>query len=133
MQFTGILKEDLGRWWQRSWALLRPAAEMRGQMTAQSVYDGLQGGSLQLWVATDGQEMKAACVTEIAEWPGARECVVLLCGGYDVDQWLPFLGVIEAWAKAERCQRATIDGRAGWARKLPDYRPVSVVLSKELH
>lgn len=133
MVLTGIKSEHLQEWWPQAWPLLRPAVERGGHMTAESVYKGLRECDLQLWVATDSDAMKAACVTEISQWPATRECTVVLCGGQDSSGWLHLLATIEAWAKAADCRRMMIDGRAGWIRKLPDYRKVSVVLSKELH
>lgn len=132
MRFTGISKAEAPHYLTEAWALLRPAADLRQQLTKESVEAGILGGDLQLWCVFNGEQMIAACVTEIADYPRARECIVVLCGGQDSADWLHFLGVIEAWAAQSNCSRAVIDGRMGWIRKLPDYKPVAITLAKEL-
>lgn len=132
MRFTGIPKEQAEHYFSEAWAFLRPAVDLRQQLTKESVQAGILGGDLQLWCVFSGEQMVAAVVTEIADYPRSRECIVVLCGGEDSADWLHFLSVIEAWAAAAKCQRAVIDGRMGWAKKLPDYKPVAVTLSKEL-
>ena len=55
-----------------------------------------------------------------------------LVAAVDRREWLPLLGALERYARAEGCKAMRIFGRRGWERLLPDYKPARVLLEKEL-
>jgi hypothetical protein len=94
-------------------------------------HDILRGNGL-LWLAFDGQAVKAAATTSLIRTDRDIVCVLTACGGDEMDMWLPLLSKIEAYAKAEGCACVRIYGRKGWARVLDGYRIDHVILRKAL-
>jgi hypothetical protein len=75
------------------------------------VYEAYKAGTAQLWLAFDGENLRAACVTQSGE-----DLHFWLCGGDGCD-WRA-LGDGIAEAARGRFKRMTIDGRPGWRRLL---------------
>jgi hypothetical protein len=93
--------------------------------------DVLHGHGL-LWLACDGPKILAAMTTSLVSTDRDKVCILTACAGEEMDLWLPLLGKIEAYAKAEGCACVRIYGRKGWARVLKDYRVEQVVLERQL-
>lgn len=118
--------------WPRVRHLILRAMERAGIGAFKPVEDGvLQGFSL-LWLAWDGEQVKAAAVTSIAQTEWRRVCEIVACGGHDRDQWLMLLRTIEQYAKADGCSAMRIIGRKGWARALPDYQVKRFIMEKDI-
>lgn len=66
-----------------------------------------------LWVAWDGNQIKAAATTHLSD----GVCTITACGGNGMKTWLPAFGLIQKYAKDERCS-VRIPGRKGWKRAL---------------
>jgi hypothetical protein len=130
------------------WPYVAPlieAAMRKGRLTnyVDVERDVLAGGAL-VWIAWNGENIKAAAVTEIASANGERFCTIVACGAQtslrslrkldcdDRRQWLPLIAGLESYARAEGCAAMRIYGRRGWLRLLPDYRASRVLLEKEL-
>jgi hypothetical protein len=94
-------------------------------------YDVLHGGGL-VWLAWDGRTIKAAATTTLIETDADKVCVVTACAGEGMPVWLPLLGEIEAYAKAEDCACVRIYGRKGWARVLKNYHIAHIILERAL-
>jgi hypothetical protein len=60
-----------------------------------------------------------------------KVCVVTVCGGSDMQRWLPLIDQIETYAKREGCVRARIYGRKGWLRVLEGYEQKHIIMDKE--
>jgi hypothetical protein len=126
-------------------APLIEAAMRKGRLTnyVDVERDVLAGGAL-VWIAWNGENIKAAAVTEIASANGERFCTIVACGAQtslrslrkldcdDRRQWLPLIAGLETYARAEGCAAMRIYGRRGWLKLLPDYRTSRVLLEKEL-
>lgn len=131
--FRGIAKDELDFFFEEAWHLLEPAANRNLNYCREGVNIGLKREELQLWCAFDGEMMKMAVITEIADFWKRRVCLILLLGGENREEWLKYLNVIELWAKTKGAEVVRIEGREGWARVLPDYTRISVVLEKGLN
>jgi hypothetical protein len=94
-------------------------------------YDVLHGDGL-LWVAWDGQAIKAAATTSLIKTDRDKVCILTACGGSAMRDWLPLRTKIEAYARAEGCSRVRIYGRKGWARVLKDYQVEHIILERPL-
>jgi len=92
----------------------------------------IERGDVQLWVAHDGPELLAACITQVLKTASGRQCFIRHCAGKAMTDGIRFLPIIEEWAKSERCKSMKLVGRSGWARALPGFRQVAVVLGKDL-
>jgi hypothetical protein len=119
--------------WPHVSPLIRAAMD-RGAITDfAEVADAVLAGRALVWIAWDGTQIKAAAVTQLRTVDGARFCTIVACGGRRRDEWLPLLGGLERYAKAESCKAMRIFGRRGWERLLPAYKAARVLLEKELN
>jgi hypothetical protein len=113
----------------RCWPYLEPAVAAYGPTHSKDdVWQRIESGEAQLWPLPH-----AAMVTELKRWPtGFKEAVAWLAGGSLVEI-REFTPALEAWAKAEGCDRAAVcAGRLGWSRALTGYRQSGAFLTKEL-
>jgi len=89
-------------------------------------------GRARLWLAWNGEKIKAAAVTELSQANGETFCTIVACGGHDRSQWLPLIAGLEAYGRTQGCAAMGIYGRRGWRKLLPQYRTTRVLLEKEL-
>jgi hypothetical protein len=109
------------------------AAMQRGAIGAfQPVAQSVLAGRALVWLATDGERIRAAAVTELHATEWRKVCVIVACGGNAMRSWLHLIREIEQFAKDEGCAATRIVGRKGWARMLKDYRTKRIILEKEL-
>jgi hypothetical protein len=117
--------------WPHVAELIRTAVKRTNlSHTADIEYDTLHGDGL-LWIAWD-ETIKAAATTSLIRTDRDKVCILTACAGEDMQLWLPLLGKIEAYAKAEGCACVRIYGRKGWARVLKDYQVEQIVLERQL-
>jgi hypothetical protein len=93
--------------------------------------DVLEGRHL-LWLAWDGKTIEAAAATQLVENCGAKVCCIRACAGEEMGRWVHLIKRIEAYAKAEGCEKMRITGRKGWERSLDGYRAKWAILEKGL-
>jgi hypothetical protein len=93
--------------------------------------DILAGRSL-LWLAWNGRAIEAAVATILINSEIGKVCIITVCGGSDMKRWLPLIGQIEGYARAEGCKRVRIYGRKGWLRVLEGFEGKYVIMDKEL-
>jgi hypothetical protein len=85
-------------------------------------------GKMQLWIATRGDSVLAAVVSEITDYPRKRICAVPFIGGKDLRSWFrKMLITIETWSKEMGCVGMQGGARRGWG-KLANMDEVGVVL-----
>lgn len=100
-----------------------------GTHTMDDVRDLIDEGRLQLWPGE-----RSAVVTEIVEYPRAKDLHFFLAGG-DMDEMRRMRPVIEQWGAAMGCTRVTLAGRRGWARSFlggEGYQERWTVMVKEM-
>jgi|KBSSwiStaDraftv2_1062776.scaffolds.fasta_scaffold68511_5 hypothetical protein len=78
-------------------------------------FELLRGEQL-LWLAWDGEKIKAALSTRLAN----GVCSITACGGKDMKSWVGLFPQLESFARNEGCS-LRISGRIGWARVLKKY------------
>jgi hypothetical protein len=121
---------------QQFWPYVAPlikAAMEKGRLSDYAgVEHSLRSGSALLWIAWNGEKIKAAAVTELGQANGEKFCTIVACGGHDCTQWLHLLAQLEAYGKHEGCVAMRIYGRRGWLKLLPEYRATRVLLEKKL-
>ncbi len=132
MNFAGIPSKEVDFYWHEALPLLAPAIESNGNHTAESILIGLKRAQLQLWCAFDQDKMIMAGITEIADYPKVRQCLLFLCGGKRMDLWLEALPYVEQWAKEQGCRKVLISGRRGWLRALKGYTERSIVIERDI-
>jgi hypothetical protein len=130
-QLVCVDPNQVGRVWPHVAPLLK-AAILRTNLDRFSEIerDVLSGQSL-LWLAWS-DHVEAAATTILTETDAERVCVLTACGGRDMKRWLPLLEIIEAYARAEGCDRLRLFGRRGWQRMLENYRVTNIILERKL-
>ena len=110
-------------WFARAWPWLEAACH---DATAAEVFRQYAAGTAQLWIATEGRALRAACVTQTA----GDTLHMWLCGGDGCDWHALGDGIAEAARGSFR--RLTIDGRPGWARVLGFTRAADGLMERRL-
>jgi len=118
--------------WPHVASLIRAAMEKGRLSSFTDVEHAVRNGNALLWLAWNGETVKAAAVTELTQANGETFCTIVACGGHDRAQWLPLLAELEAYGKAQGCAAMRIYGRRGWRKLLPEYRTTRVLLEREL-
>jgi hypothetical protein len=109
------------------------AAMEKGRLSSYAdVEHSVRNGTALLWLAWNGETIKAAAVTELTSANGEKFCTIVACGGHDRSQWLPLIAGLEAYGSREGCAAMRIYGRRGWRKLLPEYRTTRVLLEKPL-
>lgn len=113
--------------WIRCRGWLLPALEPGCGAEADLVGE-LVAGSAQLWAGE-----RAAMVTQcVGDEQGP--CLHVWLAGGDLTEILRMKDGVEAWARAQGCERITINGRRGWTRVLRGhgYAPAGGELERRL-
>lgn len=94
----------------------------------QDIVDAVLEGRMQFWPAPKG-----CMVTEIITYPKLKALHIFLAGG-ELRQLLDMEPSLENWAKYQRCDRITLNGRPGWKRVLEkrNAKVTHTFISKEL-
>ena len=111
--------------------LIKPAFD-NSLTDYETIANAVMAGDMLLWLAWDGTEIYAACVTQLGTSNGRRFCLIVAVGGRDMSRWLYLVNRLEQYAKDEGCQSIALIGRRGWERELPEYKVKRVTLEKEL-
>jgi hypothetical protein len=131
VRFTGIHSNEVEKFWPKAGPFIQLG--LAEGATLQHVFFNLVTRKNQLWAAFRGNDMVAACVTELVTIGGRDVCNVISIGGTGLNDWLPYLSTIEAWAKANgRSAMRFPEVRPGWQRILKDYKVKKVTVEKEL-
>lgn len=92
----------------------------------------LKTNAAQLWLAKNGDEIDAVCITQITGHDIGKTCGIWVCVGTNRTAWQDYMSVIEAWAKANGCIGMKHEARPGWQRVLKpmNYELTHVILEK---
>jgi hypothetical protein len=131
-RLVAIPPADAHQVWPHVAALVQAAMQKGRLSNYAEVEHSVRSGGALLWLAWEGETIKAAAVTEISEANGEKFCTIVACGGHDRGQWLHLLAGLESHAKAEGCAAMRVYGRRGWGKLLKDYRVTRVLLEKAL-
>src|SRR5262249_7424267 len=118
--------------WPHVASLIRAAMEKGRLSSFTDVEHAVRNGNALLWLAWNGETVKAAAVTELTQANGEKFCTIVACGGHDHPPMLPPLAGPQAHGKAQGCAAMRIYGRRGWRKLLPEYRTTRVLLEKPL-
>lgn len=127
-----VAPPDVEQYWPAVEHLLRRAIERVGLSDFDDVTSALFTGSHLLWIATEDDEVAAACTTELRKINDHLICVIVACGGAGMPKWLHLISQIEDYAKAEGCKSMKIIGRPGWERVLDGFHREYAILEKAL-
>lgn len=124
---------------EAAWPALEPLVATFIDETLHTVEDvrgWLLSGGMKLWVAGTRNGIEAIAVVEPLQHTKGRCLVVWGCAAgpkTHSDRWLAHLDQIERMAKEKYgCIKVRIEGRKGWARRLPSYRLAGYIMEKDL-
>lgn len=131
MNLTLVPPANVEGVWGGVSGLLERVLSMGGAHTLDTLKVELEAGRSQLWIVHD-DGVRAAVVTTINVHPVSRVCLIWLCAGDGLREWVHLIADIEAWAAGLGCSRVSLQGRPGWGRVLPDYDKTKIILEKRL-
>lgn len=100
-------------------------------MPSDMVYRMATGRTL-VWVAIEGDDIRAAMTTELVPMRSGLVCWMCQCGGDGLKEWSAMHSKVEEYARAEGCVRVILRGRVGWQRALEGFTVRNVQLEKVL-
>ena len=120
------------------WPKLKPyfariAAKVTTEITPATIFDGAKDRRLLLWAIHDDGQLLGAAATGVRDCGDDTVAFIEALAGDEMDRWL--IPVLEDFEIIARERGATIvehEGRLGWARKLPGWKPTRIVMQKVL-
>lgn len=124
------------------WPLVRPFIvraldrDKVGRYLPDDVLSGLLGATLRLWISWNDEkaEVEAAGVTEIINYPRARELRLWLASGDNMQAWgKPLADLLEQYARDMKCDVMVGGDRRGWIRVAgPGWEQTGYTFEKRL-
>lgn len=134
LQLITVPTANIDEWWPE----VLPWAEdfcqySQGSYTPDYILERLQKSLMQLWLAMDGKNIVAVCLTEIRKTV-IKEYVIVVMTGEDMLSWIHMLGDLENYARSLGCQKIVGVARPGWEKILKPigYRKTHITVEKEL-
>ena len=84
-----------------------------------------------MWVVEREGEFVALGITEIADFPQRRKCIIRYLVG-DLETMFRQIPAMESWARQQGCDMMEGYGRNGWSRVMKDWTQRYCVLQKDL-
>lgn len=107
-----------------------------GEISLESVLDGIANRDRQLWIVKDDDRYIAALVTQIYSHKDTNYKIgeITIAGGEDHSKWDHFVDVVGDWFREQGCNAMDIVGRAGWHRLYRDrgFRMQYQILRRDL-
>lgn len=126
--YRGYNSCEIPEIWDTARPLILKGLERGSNYSIGEIYQGLLSAEMQLWMW--GHD--AALVTTIQSDESKTWLLLLVCGGKNMHEWLPFMPYVEAFARLNHATELRIYGRIGWARILGfsvDYARMSKCLA----
>ena len=118
--------------WPRVASLVRTAlARGEGSYSESDVATACLTGAWVLWIVDTGGMVAAICVSQIADFPKQRKCILRYLAG-SMEAIEPHIPSIESYARREGCKVLEGYARKGWTRRMPDWTQKNVVMQKDL-
>ena len=128
-----VQPEDIAYIWEDVSPLIEMARKhSEGELETDDFLEPLTHGDMQLWIATEDNNMHSAMVTQIVPYPQKQILRVILIAGSDFKRLYEFNDMIESFAIKTGCSAMELWGRKGWKKLLPDWESNYIVYTKEL-
>ena len=128
-----VQPEDIAYIWEEVSPLIEIARKhSEGELETDDFLEPLTHGDMQLWIATEDNNMHSAMVTQIVPYPQKQILRVILIAGSDFKRLYEFNDMIESFAIKTGCSAMELWGRKGWKKMLPDWESNYIVYTKEL-
>ena len=128
-----VQPEDIAYIWEDVSPLIEMARKhSEGELETDDFLEPLTHGDMQLWIATEDNNMHSAMVTQIVPYPQKKILRVILIAGSDFKKLYEFNDMIESFAIKTGCSAMELWGRKGWKKMLPDWESNYIVYTKDL-
>ncbi len=127
----GVQIRELSRFWPIAEPLIHDLMPYgRGRYSVGQIRKDVEEGNIWLWIS----EPDHACVmlTLIVAYPRMDVMQIFGVAGKLPPGWRSMLASLESYARSIGCRQIELHGRKGWTRKLRDYEPGQIVLTKVL-
>lgn len=88
-----------------------------GEFETEDILDFAEKGLMQAWVVGKGSLIKAAMITDIAQYPRIRVLRIVAVAGAEFDEWKHLYDSIESYARIQGCARVEATMRPGMAKR----------------
>tara|TARA_R100000742_G_C4274282_1_gene94191 strand:+ start:879 stop:1238 length:360 start_codon:yes stop_codon:yes gene_type:complete len=113
--------------------LARVQEHSEGELEIDDFLDSLMMGEMQLWIATEDNQIVMSMVTMVVNYPQKRILrVVSISGERFKELHEKFNDMVEAFAIKKGCSALELWGRKGWKKMLPDWKDSYIVFTKDL-
>jgi hypothetical protein len=128
-----VQPEDIAYIWEEVAPLLERTKEhSEGELETDDFLEPLTHGDMQLWIATEDQQMHSVMVTQIVPYPQKKILRVISIAGSDFKRLYEFNDMVESFAVRSGCTGMELWGRKGWKKLLPDWESNYIVYTKDL-
>jgi hypothetical protein len=115
-----------------------------GRLRAEDVIEYIRTNHMQIWLAFEDDDLDGFIITQILEYPAAKELRFICLTGVRVEGWqefmetiggwIPYTKQVEDWAESIGCTISQVECPAPWEVYLKDYeyRRGHVLLQKKL-
>lgn len=104
-----------------------------GELITEDYLEAIVNGTMQLWLALDGKDIKMTMLTQIIPYPQKNILRVIAISGNDFKQvYEKFNDTLESYALKHDCSALELWGRKGWKKMLPDWNDTYTVFTKDL-
>jgi hypothetical protein len=133
-EFDGVLKDDVSSVWPHVEKLITSGLDYTdGTLRSEDVLEELLNKSMQLWVSRRNGKVEAVCITTLKEYATTKICEFVVVAGNNMQNWIEFEGVIMAWARSHKCDKArAVFAREGWLRAALDWKRAATIIEKVL-
>lgn len=127
-----VKPENITSIWPVIFPFLKPAIDEDFWTDEQTLKSLLIADKALLFVATVGEEIMGAAVTQV-ENVRARVVNIVCLGGTGFEKWGAALNeTLTFYAQHMKCSRIVALGRKGWLGLWPDFVPGKIMFSKEI-
>ena len=128
-----VAPEDVAYIWERVAPLLNEVQEhTEGEVESDDFLESLTHGDMQLWIATEENELHSIMITQIITYPQKRVLRIISIAGSDFKRLYQFNEMVESFAIKTGCTSLELWGRKGWKKLLPDWESNYIVYTKDL-
>ena len=137
MRIVKILPEGINLAWKSLSPYIDKALSRgQGEFISSDIYSAIERGTMQAWFALDKDEdIKAAMVTEVGDYPRLRVIRIVLLSGRDLNKYSPLIDeILTKWAIEIGAGRIETYCRKGFSRVLKRYnaREIYTILAKDI-
>jgi hypothetical protein len=113
--------------------LAKVTERSEGEFEPDDYLETLTHGIMQLWIATEENNITLAMVTQIIPYPQKKVLrVIAISGEKFIEAHSQFNDMVEAFAIRVGCSSMELWGRKGWKKMLPEWKDSYIVFTKDL-